>query len=110
MFTHYLKLWDRFIPHIANGSKDLDVRVGHKGLSKIKAGDRVVFAGIHTRTVIAIRRYSTFKDMLLAENPKRILPGASAETVLGGLRRIYPPQKETLGVIVIEFTKTTVAR
>lgn len=55
-----------------------------------------------------VRRYKTFEEMLQVEPWARIVPEArSNEEVLSLLKRIYPPEKERLGVVVLEFVRTS---
>ena len=51
-----------------------------------------------------IRRYRSFEDMLGMEPWERIVPDSrSREEVLSLLKRIYPGDKERLGVVVIRI-------
>ena len=49
-----------------------------------------------------IRNYSTFEEMLSKEDTSQILPGSNPEEVLKLLKSIYPPNKEKMGVLVLE--------
>lgn len=56
--------------------------------------------------VVGIRRYQTFDVMLEKEPYNHIVPEASSQAeVLSLLKRIYPPEKERLGVVVLEFAR-----
>lgn len=53
-----------------------------------------------------IRRYPNFESMIAKEDYRRIVPEArSAQEVLALLKRIYPPDRERLGVVVLEFSR-----
>ncbi|MFJ3212770.1 NUDIX domain-containing protein [Streptomyces flaveolus] len=50
-----------------------------------------------------ITPYSSFEDLLSSENPARIDPDGPSGELLTNLRSIYPPAKEALGVLALEF-------
>ena len=104
MATHYMGLKPQVLPFIANGSKDLEIRVADSKRNEIRTGDDIVFNNQHRRRVVAIRRYSSFETMLLHEDSARILPGHSSGWILYALRGIYSPSAENLGVLVFEIT------
>jgi ASC-1-like (ASCH) protein len=49
-----------------------------------------------------IRKYHTFREALAKENPKHIAPDHHG-SVLDLLQKIYPPDRERLGVVVLEI-------
>lgn len=100
---HYYRLKRVVIPFIVDGSKDLEIRVADYKRKQVKIGDILVFQGLYRRTVKAIRRYEDFEIMLSHENHSRIMPGWSCSMIHNGLRGIYPPEKEKLGVLVFEL-------
>lgn len=104
-----MRVKQRFYDLIYSGKKDLEVRIGYDSINRIQPGERI---NLMTHTdgffvkVKAVRRYKTFEEMLQVESWKRIVPDAhSTEEVLTLLTRIYPPEKEGLGVVVLEFSK-----
>jgi ASC-1-like (ASCH) protein len=50
-----------------------------------------------------MRRYASFAEMVSNEDSNRIMPEYSPERIISGLRQIYPPDKERLGVLVFEL-------
>lgn len=83
------------------------VRVGYDAIKRIQIGERICLA-THDKTsevkISVIRRYQSFEEMLAREPWQRIAPDASSQAeVLQLLKQIYPPTKEKLGVIVLEF-------
>ncbi len=94
-----------YLEMIREGKKSLEIRVGYPNILLIGGGDHILFMSgpdRHTIIVRDVRRYNTFDEMIEHEDFKRIIPGLSKEEVLKTLKQIYPPEKESLGVIVIE--------
>jgi len=95
------------LPFVADGRKDLEVRTADEKRSKIKVGEVIIFANTYARRVKSIRRYTSFQEMLAVEDPDRIMPTWMPERILSGLRQIYSPEKEQLGIIVFELEAVT---
>lgn len=94
-----------YLEMIRDGRKSLEIRVGYPNILSVIAGSQVLLiSGDDRQTVMAreIRKYDTFHQMLAQEDYKKIIPGASKMEVLRVLQQIYPPEKESLGVVVIE--------
>lgn len=49
--------------------------------------------------------YKSFNEMMATEDSAKIHPTLSAEDQLADIKRIFPPEKEKLGVIVFELEK-----
>lgn len=96
------RIKEQFFHQMKSGLKDLEVRVGYEPIKKVRRGDAIQFErhGNDTFSVKDIRKYESFYQMLSIEDAGRILPNSDAETVLKTLRRIYPREKEQLGVYV----------
>lgn len=107
MKTHDFPIFERVIPLIASGQKDLEVRTSQKFFSEVVAGDLIIFSRIVKCEVICVRKYKNFDSMLQVEVPARIMPGWTKEQVLSGLRRIYSKCYEDLGVVVFEIKTVT---
>jgi ASC-1-like (ASCH) protein len=99
------KMWikKRFLDLILSGEKTLEVRVLYPNLRSIQKGEIINFNNEALVRVKDIRKYSSFKEMLLKEEASRIVPGNNREEVLKILKNIYPPHKEQLGVLVLEI-------
>ena len=100
---HDFFIKSRILPLFDEG-KILEIRIRFRCFKEVRVGDNVVFNGVVTKTVKAIRRYPTFADMGRSEKPEHILPGATMGQIIGALREIYSPEKEKRGVIVFEFS------
>lgn len=103
-----LRVKKRYYDAIVSGQKTVEVRVGYDTINSIKVGELIKLV-THTSSAIikvnSIRNYSSFEKMLLTESYEKIAPTThSADEVLQLLRDIYPPEKERLGVVVLEIS------
>ena len=104
-----MRVKKRFFDLIYSGKKTLEVRVGYDTINRIQVGERiklVTHMSDFDVRVNAIRRYKTFREMLEKEPFDRIAPDSSSQAeVLSLLETIYPPEKEQLGVVILELAK-----
>ena len=104
-----MRIKSRFFDLIRLGKKTLEVRVGYDSINRIQIGERIRLETHLSNTIVRvkdIRRYRTFADMLEEESYNRIIPYATSRAqVLGLLKNVYPPEKERLGVVVLEFAR-----
>lgn len=104
-----MRIKQRFFDLIKSGKKPLEVRVGYDSIKRIKAGEQINLETHTSRLVVrigAVRSYDSFEAMLEKEPFQKIAPDVSSEAeLLDLLKRIYPPNKEALGVIIFELTK-----
>ncbi len=101
-----MRVKQRFLDFIKNGQKSLEVRVGYDSVKTIRPGERVSFASRDQTQVVriaAVRNYPDFSAMLRNESAERIVPGMDLDDLLRLLREIYPPDRERLGVVVLEL-------
>jgi len=101
-----LRIYDRYFRMIADGSKTLEVRVGYGSIRRIREGDVLVFQARNAtcrRRVTAVRTYPDFAQMLDQEDATKINPSQPAAQQLVDIRRIFPRDKEALGVYVFEL-------
>lgn len=103
-----MRVKDRFLRYIQEGSKDLEVRVGYDTIREIRVGEFVEFTS-RTRTVLVrvtdVREYADIRQMLEREDPERILPHYTKPELERLLHEIYPPAKESLGVFVFQIQR-----
>ncbi|MFJ5270971.1 methyltransferase domain-containing protein [Streptomyces sp. NPDC088358] len=105
---HHFSLLARYYRQVESGRKTVEVRVSTPGKAAVEAGDAIVF---HDRDGgraldIVVKRatpYTSFEELLDAEEPACIDPDAPREELLSKLRSIYPPDKEALGPLAFEF-------
>ncbi|MET7496295.1 methyltransferase domain-containing protein [Streptomyces sp900116325] len=105
---HHFHLLGRYYGQVESGRKTIEVRVATPEKTEVEVGDAIVF---HDRESdreldIVVKRvtpYTSFEDLLNAEDPSRIDPDAPREDLLVNLRSFYPPDKEALGPLALEF-------
>jgi ASC-1-like (ASCH) protein len=105
-FMRQMRVKQNFLDFIRKGEKTLEVRVGYSNIKTIRPGERIRFASRiqeHVVRVRYIRQYSTFDEMLKIEESNRIAPGLPKQDVLQLLKEIYPPDRERLGVFVLDI-------
>lgn len=101
-----LRVKQYYFNFIESGHKTLEVRVGYDNINTIQPGERIRLASGSNNAiimVIAIRRYTSFSEMIKTEDADRIAPGKSKDQVLQLLQSLYSAQKEQLGVVVLEI-------
>jgi ASC-1-like (ASCH) protein len=104
MKNHLLRIRPQYLPWVLDGRKTIEVRVAYQRLATMGAGDTVIFNGQHPYQVTKVNRYPSFEALLDGEDQKRIAPELpSREELLEVLREIYPPEKESLGVLAIHL-------
>jgi ASC-1-like (ASCH) protein len=106
--TRKLLIRDNVLDWIASGGKTLEVRVGYRNIRSVKVGDSLILASSRRELrvrVEAIRRYSTFSQMVQAENVEQIAPGMSREQVVRRLDDLFGDNVQ-LGVIVFQIVLT----
>ena len=104
--TKTLWIKDEYLQQILSGRKTVEVRVASSNIARLEPGDTLLLNDQHSRTILAIRRYPDFEALVAAENPAAIapdLPGRDA--LLAACRAIYPPGKESLGVVALEIAR-----
>ncbi|MDX3370994.1 NUDIX domain-containing protein [Streptomyces sp. ME02-6987-2C] len=105
---HHMHLLGRYYRQVEAGRKTIEVRVATPSKRGIGVGDTVVF---HDRDTgreldVAVQRitpYPSFADLLDSEETARIDPDGSPGELLASLHGIYPPAKESLGVLALAF-------
>lgn len=104
-----MRIKQRFFDLIKSGKKPLEVRVGYDSIKRIKAGEQINLETHTSRLTVrvgAVRQYGSFEAMLENEPYQKIAPDVpSRGELLDLLKRIYPPNKEALGVIVLDLVK-----
>jgi len=101
-----MNLYRRYFDLVAAGRKTIEVRVQYPSLRTLAPGDRIRFVCGRDEaltTVKRVARYRTFEEMLDTEGPANVNPDNPREQQLANIRRIYGPEKESLGVLAIEI-------
>ncbi|WP_329113458.1 methyltransferase domain-containing protein [Streptomyces sp. NBC_01465] len=105
---HHAHLQQRYYDQVESGRKVIEVRVATPERATIEVGGTLVFhdQDDSRELDIVVKRitpYASFEELLATEDPARIDPDASRAEQLVNLRRIYPPDKEALGPLALEF-------
>ena len=103
----HMRVKQRYLDLIASGEKTLEVRVGYPSVKNIKVGERIRLMSrdrAETIQIEDVRMYGTFRAMLDAEDANRIVPGSTKEEVFSLLKEIYPADRESLGVVVLQVS------
>jgi len=92
---------------VQSGLKTLECRVNYQNLRSIRVGEQVKFFWEHLSVIVevlAIRRYQTFREMLLNEDVEKLIPGMPKEQALFEYESVYPEWKvrKNAGLIVFE--------
>ena len=101
-----LRIRKEYFDLIRSGRKTLEIRVGYRHIKSICPGDDITLVSGSEQFqchVAGVRNYPSFAEMVRNENVDQALPGTPAGQALGLLRRIYPADKENLGVVVLEL-------
>ena len=104
--TRIMRIYERFGVMIESGEKTIEIRVGYSSMKKIKAGDTIRFlVGKRScdRRVVRVSIYASFDEMMKHEDPHKINPYKSSKDQLDEIKKIFPPDKERLGVLVFEL-------
>jgi ASC-1-like (ASCH) protein len=99
-----MRLRWRYFDLVASGRKTVEVRLADAKRAAIAAGDTVRFRcgeQCADTLVTGVRRYRSFTELLAHEPLAALDPSAARDEQLANLRRIYPPQREALGVVAI---------
>lgn len=95
---------------IMSGKKTLEVRVGYDSIKRLSAGELLQLETSQKSGVVrikSVRVYRDFADMLATESWQQIVPQVNTlDDALSLLRGIYPPEKESLGIYVLEISKS----
>lgn len=103
-----MHLLGRYYRQVEAGRKTIEVRVATPQKRAVAVGDTVVF---HDRDTgreldVIVRRitpYASFEELLSSEDTGRIDPDGPPGGLLAGLRGIYSPAEEALGVLALAF-------
>ena len=103
MRTKTIWIKDEYLKQILDGSKDIEVRVGYSNIARLEPGDRLLLNARFPFVITRVAAYQSHEELLDHESADRIAPDLDREELLAALRRIYPPEKEALGVICLEI-------
>lgn len=102
---HIWRIKRIYFDQLKSGKKTLEIRVGYPQIKKAQKGDIITFEnyGFNEIDVKDVRIYQTIAEMLDAEGVEKVLPGMTYGAALHTLQKIYPKDREKLGVYVLEL-------
>jgi ASC-1-like (ASCH) protein len=103
-----LRIYRKYYELIANGQKTIEVRVGYSSMRNIAPGQYLKFVCQDDECLTLVKRvkeYKSFDELFKNEDFKKINPYASIQEQLNEIRKIFPKDKEQLGVLAIEIDK-----
>jgi PAS domain S-box-containing protein len=103
MRTKTLWIKDEYLQQILDGKKTIEVRVGYGNMLRLAPGDHLMLNDRHLFCIKRIGRYASFTALLAQENHQSIAPELTSAELEAALHAIYPPEKESLGVIALEL-------
>lgn len=97
---HVWRIKKEYFHQLKDGEKNLEIRVGYPQIKKVQKGDTITFENYGTNLFEVLDRhsYGSFEDLLDREGTEQILPGMTRQGALHTLRKIYPQNKERLGI------------
>lgn len=101
--TKILWIKDECLQLILAGRKTIEVRVGYSNIRRLQVGDRLMLNDQYPFVIRRIGHYTSFEELLDHEDAASIAPGVPPGELLETLRAIYPPEKESLGVVALEI-------
>ncbi len=91
---------------IKNGRKIIEGRLAKDKYVQLQAGDVICFNNELETRVVAVRKYPTFRDLILHEGVNKVLPGHEADSAPHMVYRAFYSEEDerTHGVVAIEIT------
>src|SRR5262249_52095902 len=105
-FMRLMRVKQTFFDLIKRGEKTLEVRVAYDNIKTIRPGERIRLSSRTQTQVIHVkdvRHYPNFREMLDREDATKIAPGKNRQELLELLTEIYPEDRESLGVVVLDI-------
>ena len=106
MFMRKMRVKNHLLQQIKSGRKRLEVRVGYDNIRRISVGDKIELLSQTNSQVVrvkSIRTYETLLSLGANEDLQLIVPDVPSNESLAFLARIYPPDKQKLGIYVFEL-------
>lgn len=103
-----MRIFRKYFQLIANGKKTIEIRVGYSSMRNISAGQYLKFVCQDDECltkVIRVKEYKSFDELFENEDYQKINPHLTAQEQLDEIRKIFPSDKEKLGVLAIEVEK-----
>jgi ASC-1-like (ASCH) protein len=102
--TKILWIKEDYLGQILSGRKTVEVRVAYPNIARLQPGDALLLNSTHLYRLVAVRRYASFDQLVTAEEISTIAPDLpNRAALLAACRPLYPPEKESLGVVALEI-------
>ena len=105
-----IRIYKKYFDLIKSGEKTIEVRVGYSSMRRIQSGQFLRFYSREESCltkVIRVTEYQSFDEMFKKEDAHAINPNTDAQSQLDEIRKIFPKDKEDLGVLAIEISICT---
>lgn len=103
-----LRIYRKYYQLIASGEKTIEIRVGYSSMRSLSAGQHLKFVCQDDDCLTIVKRvteYPSFEELFQKENHKLINPHLGIAEQLAEVRKIFPREKERLGVLAIEVER-----
>jgi len=101
-----LPIYMEYFKMIASGKKTIEIRVGYYFIKNVKVGDILKFRSRNqTCEMLVVRKteYKTLEELMSIEDPVRINHTRTRDQQIHDINKIYPPEKQKLGLFVFEI-------
>lgn len=104
MKTHRLKIKEKYLRFLEKGDKKYEIRVGYSRIKLISTGDIIDFEGSKFK-VTYILVFRNFNELFKNIDSNLIIPDIDMNNAIKVLRKIYPKNKEKLGIYVFRLER-----
>lgn len=104
MKTYRLKIKEKYLHYLEKGDKKYEIRVGYSRIKLISTGDIVDF-GRSKFKVTDILIFRNFNELFKNIDSNLIIPDMNMNNAIKVLRKIYPKNKERLGIYAFKLER-----
>ena len=104
MKTYRLKIKEKYLRYLEKGDKKYEIRVGYSRIKLISTGDIVDF-GRSKFKVADILIFRNFNELFKNIDSNLIIPDMNMDNAIKVLRKIYPKNKERLGIYAFRLER-----
>ena len=104
MKTYRLKIKEKYLRYLEKGDKKYEIRVGYPQIKLISISDVIDFRGSKFK-VTDILIFRNFNELFKNIDSNLIIPDMDMNSAIKVLRKIYPKNKEKLGIYVFRLER-----
>ena len=104
MKTYRLKIKEKYLRYLEKGDKKYEIRVGYPQIKLISIGDVIDFRGSKFK-VTDILIFRNFNELFKNIDSNLIIPDMDMNSAIKVLRKIYPKNKEKLGIYAFRLER-----